>query len=375
VCRGKRRHTECACYFGSIIMTTLTGEEKGALLLKNLAPEIVDSVLAQLGPERGQRLRALMQDTPPTPETEQALEELIAEMGAAMTAPPPPTPLQSAPPRPVATEPARPAPPPVRETVRAAANAYARASQPPDDGNKLGTLDPELVRAIESGKDPLETLARLPAQRLALALEGENARTVSLLLNYLHTDLAGSVFKRLSPELRNQVTIQFGNQGMPPVAVLERIALAILKKSCTLVEKPTFPAGTARFKKIADMLRMLDKPERFSVIKELEEKDPTAAGEVKSYLYRFEDILRIDNRSLQKVLMDLDTKSLAAALKGGDDTIKAKFMGSLSKRAQETLAEEMELMQTVKSDERDQAQKEIVAVIQRLDLAGELVME
>jgi flagellar motor switch protein FliG len=356
-------------------MTTLTGEEKGALLLKNLAPEVVDSILAQLGSERGQRLRALMQQANPTPEAELALEELLEEIAKATGGQVP-----EAVPSPAAVEPARPAhsppPPAPRETARAtAATAYARASQPVEESNKLGALDPEILRAIESGKEPLETLARLPAQRLALALEGENARTVSLLLNYLHTDLAGNVFKRLSAGLRNDVTVQFGHQGMPPVEVLERIALAILKKSCTLVEKPSFPEGAARFRKIADMLRMLDKPERFTVIKELEEKDPNAANEVKSFLYRFEDVLRIDNRSLQKVLMDLDTKNLAAALKGGDEAIKAKFMGSLSKRAQETLAEEMELMQAVKSDEREQAQKEIVAIIQRLDLAGELVME
>src|SRR5690349_3370786 len=112
-------------------MTTLTGEEKGALLLKNLAPEVVDSILAQLGPERGQRLRALMENTQPTSETEKALEDLVTEIGAAMT-PPPPT-----------AEPAYPAspPPPPREMARTVANAYSRASQAPDDGNKLGTLD------------------------------------------------------------------------------------------------------------------------------------------------------------------------------------------------------------------------------------------
>lgn len=346
------------------MMTTLTGEEKGALLLKNLAPEVVESVLAQLGPERGGRLRALMGNLTPGPETQQALDQLLQELGDAMAAkkPEPPDKL--------------PANVPVRaaEPMRSAAKVYAQAAQTAEDPNKMPEVDPDLLKAIEAGKNPLETLARLPALRLALALEGENPRTVSLLLNHLDTELAGSVFKRLSADLRNEVVVQFGNQGMPRLEVLERIAQAVLKKSCTLVEKPVFPDGTARFKKIADMMRMLEKPERMTVLQELEEKDPTAAVEVKSHLYRFEDVLRIDNRSMQKVLMDLDTKNLASALKGGEDVIQAKFMASLSKRAQETLAEEMELMQAVKSEERDQARKEIVAIIQRLDLAGELVM-
>src|SRR5207244_7588272 len=103
-------------------------------------------------------------------------------------------------------------------------------------------------------------------------------------------------------------------------------------------------------------------------------KDAAVAEEIKNLLYRFDDVLRIDNRSMQKVLMDIDTKTLAIALRGVSEEIKEKFLANLSKRAQDNLQEEMELTPFVPKDQVEDAQKNIVVVVQRLDLAGELVM-
>src|SRR5205823_4018231 len=144
----------------------------------------------------------------------------------------------------------------------------------------------------------------------------------------------------LSSELRNEVTVQFSSLVMPGKEVMWQIALALLQKSRRTPDRLVAPEGVARHRKMADMLRLLDKPERMAVLTALEGKDPGTAGEIKKYLYQFEDLLRVDNRSMQKLLMDVDAKSLATALKGATDAIKDKVLGNLSKRAQENLKEE-----------------------------------
>ena len=95
---------------------------------------------------------------------------------------------------------------------------------------------------------------------------------------------------------------------------------------------------------------------------------------VKEYLYSFDDLLVIEDRSMQKLLAEIDSKSLASALKGASDPIKDKVRSNLSKRARETLNEEMELLGTIPPTTIQQAQKAVVEVIQHLDQAGELTM-
>jgi flagellar motor switch protein FliG len=257
-------------------------------------------------------------------------------------APPPPAPPPPAPP-PVAAAPVRPAPP--------------VPAPPPPDPN-----------------DPLTALTEIRADRLARVLADETPRTIALILNYLEVTQAGDIFKRLAPATRNEVSVQFSSQAMPSLEVLQRIAQALVRKSQQLTDKPRFPDGTARKRKMADMLRLLEKPERLQVLGALESKDPQSAADIKEMLYRFDDVLRIENRSMQKILMDIDTKNLAVALKDAGEDIQQKFLANLSKRAQENLQEELELVQNTHKDQVEQAQKAIVAVIQRLDLAGELTM-
>jgi flagellar motor switch protein FliG len=354
-------------------MVALSGEEKGALVLKNLAPEVVERVLAQLAPDRRARLRALMGRLQTGPETQKILEGLLQELQRALTGKKAPggavTPtiltMPQSPDRAAASpaetiaEPARPVSSPVAPAPVAPPSPPAPPPAPPPP---------------VSVNDALTALERLPAERVAKALADEGPRTVSLILNSLEVGQAGEIFKRLPARIRAEASVQFSAQEMPSLEIVQRIAQAVVRKSQEVTEKPSFPAGAARNRKMADMLRLLDKPDRLQVLEALEANDPATANAIRDMLYRFEDALRVENRSMQKILMEIDTKSLSVALRDVSEELKNKFLANLSKRAQDNLQEEMDLVQSVPKDQIEQAQKEIVAVIQRLDLAGELVM-
>ncbi|MBI3408770.1 MAG: hypothetical protein HY040_10475 [Planctomycetes bacterium] len=365
----------------------LTGEEKAALLLMNLAPAVTERILIQLGPDRSGRMRAAMARLQPSTELQEALDGILAELGDAMSEGRPrrsthssersgsasilvfpqaeekPPRREQTPSKPV--EPAKPAlsaPTSAAQTGSYAALAAVKPialPEPDDEG---------------AASDPLAALARLSPAKLVSCLEDESTRTVSLILNLLPVDFAGEVFKLLPAEARNAVSSEFGALVAPGMHVLKRIALALWHKSRRLKEKPPLPEGVDRYRKMADLLRLLKKPQRMEALGVLQEKDPTAANEVKNYLYQLEDVLRIEARSMQKLLMDIDSKTLAYALRGASEPIRNKFLANLSKRAQESLAEEMELAQSIGPEPVEQAQKEIVNIIQRLDMAGELVM-
>jgi flagellar motor switch protein FliG len=319
-------------------MKHLTGLDKVAVLVKSLGPKAAEAVLAQLGPEQSTRVRARMQQLDAAPESQQALDDVLREIARVL-------PNAAAAPKP---------------TVNIVV-AEEPAVEAPEE-------EPELP------SDPLEALPQLAPERIASALAGESPRTVSLVLHLLETARAGEVYKGLTPELRREVSLQFASQPMPPLAVLRRIAQGIVQKTQALREAPPMPGAGDRIKKMAEFIRLLDRTERTELLATLDSKDAPTAQKIKDLLYVFDDLLQIENLSLQKMLAELDTKTLATALKGATPAIQHKFLTNLSKRAQDALQDEIDLMGNVPKARIEQARQGIADVIRRLDERGELVM-
>jgi flagellar motor switch protein FliG len=346
----------------------MSGEEKAALLLNALPAEMAATVLNRLAPERRDRLRARMQSLSQGPEAEEALLQALRQFEDLL-----------------GTE--------GRDTVEL--STQAPESEPSPTGQPAGTANvqpparPEAAPPTSSEAQPkparitepvaaansLEELAQLSADQLAGALQGEHPRTVALVLDYLPPAQSGEVLKRFSPELRREASLQLSQATGPAnLELLQRIAQAIIHKSRTLSTNVSRPTAESKFKKMADMLRVLGKTERNELLTTLAEHNAKAADQVKEFLYQFEDLLLIEDRSLQKLLAEIDAKNLAIALKAAPETIKEKVMNNLSKRARDSLAEETEFLGNVPASQIEQAQKIVVELIQRLDQAGELVM-
>jgi flagellar motor switch protein FliG len=319
-------------------------EDKVALLLKQLPERVTATLLARLAPAHANRLRAVLQrieQTPPAPEAmNQVLDDfdrLLEEIGGDSPA----NPDRTSPP----TTPSRPASGAAPEPTKVA--------------------DPT---------NPLAGLEDLPLDRLATALKNEHPRTVAVVLTYLEPTRAGPLLKALPAELRRPVSVQLGKPCTLKPELLQRIAKALAAKGQESRQPLTGPTGEAKYQRIADMLRMLDKAERADMIAALTEEDAETATRVKDLLYRFDDLLRIEPRSMQKLLAEIDSKALAVALKGAPETITEKVLANLSKRARESLTEEAELLGAVPPAQIAQAQKLVVEIIQRLDQSGDLLM-
>ncbi|HLJ97703.1 MAG TPA: FliG C-terminal domain-containing protein [Gemmataceae bacterium] len=320
-------------------------EQKAALLLTTLNPRDAEAILTRLGPEQGNRLRVQIQELAQSPDAQEQLNEVLQEFDSFLQqvevglTPPP-----AAPP----SEPSQPA-----STDRAQESTGAPSNSDQDD--------------------VIAQLRSFSADDLSLALQSEQPRTAALILETFDAVQAGEVLKRLPPAMRDQVSLQLGRTVPVDPEVLQCIARAVIHKQQHAEEVPPPPTEQARYRKMADMLRLLSKPDRLAVLTALEHDSAVAAG-VKEFLYQFEDLLRIEDRSMQKLLAEVDSKSLATALKEAPNDIRDKIMNNLSKRARETLVEEMEFLGAVPAAQIEQARKAVVEVVQRMDQAGELVM-
>jgi flagellar motor switch protein FliG len=334
-------------------MALLTAEQKVAILLKSLAPEVTDTMLGQLGPEEAGVLRAQLEQLQSQPLPQQTTDDVLAEFDGFLSA-----------------------------VEKQMANQEAAGEGPAEPGAKTeatpsGPSSPpeESPPAPEAGGgDPFVPLGLLSPDRLAAALKDEQVRTMALLLNNLAPILSGEVLKRLPAAQRREVSLLLGQPLLVPRKVLDTIGAAVLQKGLVAEESAQENSDEARAKKTADVLRQLDRAERLAIVAELQERDPETAARVKEHLYHFEDILKVDDRSVQRLLSEVDSKSLGMAVKGAPENVAAKLLNNLSKRARETLTEEMEFLGNASPAQIQQAQKAIVEVMQRLDQAGELVM-
>ena len=327
-------------------MATRTGLEKAALLLSRLPTDAADKVLAELGSPRGERLRRELEKLRQSGNRRAISRRLSANSrtccGRPDAEPPPPTPQQLA------------------------------AYRPPSEADLALPEEPSLP-ALPS--DPLRALDVLPPELLATVLQDEQAHTISLVLNALDSEKAGEILRQLTPEMRREVSVRLSRLTSSPPELLARIARALIEKARPLAGKRSDTSGDARYEKMANMLRCLEKAERMEVLTALEADEPETAGRIKSLLYQFEDLLRIHDRSMQKLLSEIDAKTLSVALKGANQEISEKVLKNLSKRARESLSEEMEFLGMVPIAQVREAQKAVVDLIQRLDQTGELMMD
>ena len=125
---------------------------------------------------------------------------------------------------------------------------------------------------------------------------------------------------------------------------------------------------------LVEILNRVDRATEKQILESLSEKDPQLAEQVKNLMFVFEDIIQLDDRSVQQVLREIDTKELSLALKGVGEEVAAKIFKNMSKRAASMLQEEMEFMGTVRLRDVEGAQQRIVNIIRLLEDQGEIII-
>jgi flagellar motor switch protein FliG len=125
---------------------------------------------------------------------------------------------------------------------------------------------------------------------------------------------------------------------------------------------------------LADILNAADRGTERNILEHLEQANAELADEVRSMLFTFEDLLQLDDRSVQLVLKGIETKDLALALRGAGEEVRDWIFANLSERAAEMLREELELMPPQRRRVVEEAQSKVVAAVRALEDAGEIVI-
>jgi flagellar motor switch protein FliG len=219
---------------------------------------------------------------------------------------------------------------------------------------------------------PFDFIRRTDPAHLMNFIQQEHPQTIALILAYLEPQKASIILSQLPGEIQSDVAKRIATMDRTSPDVLREVERVLEKKLSTLSSEDYTAAGGVD--SIVDILNMVDRSTERQIIETLEEDDPELAEEIKKRMFVFEDIVMLDDKAIQKVLREVDTQELSKALKSVDSEVQDKIFRNMSKRAASLLKEDMEFMGPTRRKDVEEAQQKIVAVIRKLEEAGEVVI-
>jgi flagellar motor switch protein FliG len=219
---------------------------------------------------------------------------------------------------------------------------------------------------------PFDFIRRTDPAHLLNFIQGEHPQTIALILAYLDPQKAALILSELPHSTQADVAKRIAEMKRTSPDVLREVERVLERKLSTLASEDFTQAGG--IDTIVEVLNNVDRGTEKIIIEALEEEDPELAEEIKKRMFVFEDIVLLDDRSIQKVLREVDTQELAKALKGVDNDVQEKIFRNMSKRAASLLREDMDFMGPIRLRDVEEAQQKIVNIIRKLEDAGDIVV-
>jgi len=215
-------------------------------------------------------------------------------------------------------------------------------------------------------------LKNIDPKHLVNFIQNEHPQTISLILTQLSPHQAAAVLAELPPELQSEVALR--------VASMEKISPDVLKEVESTLESHFQNTGgrdlsvSGGAKQIAEILNLTDTTAEKNILRAIEAENAALAAEIKNLMFVFDDLILLDDRSVQRLLKEVETKDLAISLKAAAEEVKNKIFANVSERVAVLIKEEMEFMGPMRLSDVEAAQQRIVEVIRRLEEEGQIVI-
>ncbi|WP_309121288.1 flagellar motor switch protein FliG [Paenibacillus sp.] len=219
---------------------------------------------------------------------------------------------------------------------------------------------------------PFDFARKADAGQILNFIQNENAQTIALVLSYLHAEQAAIILSSLPQEKQADVAKRIALMDSTSPEVISQVERVLEQKlSATVTQDYTSAGG---IEAIVQILNGVDRGTERTILDSLEIQDPELAEEIKKRMFVFEDIVNLDNRSIQRIIRDIENADLQLALKVASEEVREAIFRNMSKRMADSFKEEMEFMGPVRLRDVEEAQTRIVATVRRLEEAGEIII-
>ena len=219
---------------------------------------------------------------------------------------------------------------------------------------------------------PFEFVRKTDASQLLNFIQDEHPQTIALILSYLSSGQASAIISALPPDKQTDVAKRIAQMDRTSPDVIKEVEKVLEQKLSSLVNQDYTVVGGVDA--IVEILNTVDRGTEKHIMESMEIEDPELADEIRKKMFVFEDILSLDDRSVQRVLREVDNNELAIALKGSNEEVQNLIFSNLSKRLASMIKEDMEFMGPVRMKDVEEAQQKIVNIIRKLEDSAEIII-
>ncbi|GAA0331802.1 flagellar motor switch protein FliG [Bacillus carboniphilus] len=320
----------------------LTGRQKAAILLISLGPEVSASVYKHLSEEEIEQLTLEISGVRKVDAI--AKEEILEEFHSIALA---------------------------QDYISQGGIGYAKMVLEKALGEDQANL---IINRLTSSLQvkPFDFARKADPGQILNFIQNEHPQTIALILSYLDPTQAGQILSELPQEMQADIAKRIAIMDSTSPEVINEVEQILERKlSATVTHDYTHAGG---IEAVVEVLNGVDRSTERTILDALEIQDPELAEEIKKRMFVFEDIVTLDNRSIQRVIRDCENEDLIFALKVASEEVKEVVFKNMSKRMADTFKEEMELLGPIRLRDVEEAQSRIVAIIRRLEDAGEIVI-
>ncbi len=222
----------------------------------------------------------------------------------------------------------------------------------------------------DAKQKPFLAVRKSDTPSLINVLMDENPQTIAITLANIQPQKAAVVMAELPLQLQKEVAVKIGNDSSVPIEVIKIIEESLTRKLKSINNSESETAGGVVA--LVDILDNVDRRTEKFLLEKIENEDSELAEKIRENMFVFEDLVKLDKTSIQKVLKEVKMRDIAFALKDAKDEIIEIIYQNQSSRAAEALKEEIELLGTVKSSQIELAQQNIVHIVRKLEKEGSI---
>ena len=232
----------------------------------------------------------------------------------------------------------------------------------------------EVISKVESAihVSGFNLLKDVDPNQLLNFIQHEHPQTIALILANLESKQVAAIIADLPPELQADVAYRIASMGKISPELLNDIESVLETQVETVFGQDLSSAGGA--KAVAEILNMASRSAEKTILADLEKRNPELATEIKNLMFTFDDLSLLDDRSIQRLMREVDTKDLSMSLKAANDDLKSAILRNMSERAAKLIEEELEFMGPVRLKDVEESQMKIVDIVRTLEEDGEIVI-
>lgn len=219
---------------------------------------------------------------------------------------------------------------------------------------------------------PFEFIRKADPNQLFNYIENEHPQTIALILSYLRPNQAAQILANLPNEKQAEVTRRIAIMDRTSPDIIKEVENVLESKFSSILSQDFTTTGGIQ--SVVDILNSVDRGTEKYIMEQLDRADTELSEEIRKRMFVFEDIITLDNRSIQRVIREIDNSQWAVALKGASEDVKEVVFSNMSKRLVEMINEDIEFMGPVRLRDIEDAQQNIVNVIRKLEEDGEIII-